>query len=70
MDDLGAPIIGAFFEHLEQGRGNTVRTRNARLAALHSFFRFASIRHPEHAALIQRVLAIPLKRRYAGDSPC
>jgi integrase/recombinase XerD len=62
MDDLGAPIIGAFLEHLEQGRGNTVRTRNARLAALHSFFRFASFRHPEHAALIQRVLAIPLKR--------
>jgi site-specific recombinase XerD len=62
MDDLGAPLIGAFLEHLEQGRGNTVRTRNARLAALYSFFRFASFRHPEHAALIQRVLAIPLKR--------
>ncbi len=62
MDDLGAPIIGAFLEHLEYGRGNTIRTRNARLAALHSFFRFASFRHPEHAALIQRVLAIPLKR--------
>jgi len=62
MDDLSAPIIGAFLEHLEQRRGNTVRTRNARLAALHSFFRFASFRHPEHAALIQRVLAIPLKR--------
>ena len=62
MEDLDAPTIGAFLEHLEQDRGNRVRTRNARLAALHSFFRFASFRHPEHAALIQRVLAIPEKR--------
>jgi len=42
IDDLDATIIGSFLEHLEQGRGNSVRTRNARLAALHSFFRFAS----------------------------
>ena len=62
IDDLDATMIGAFLQHLEQGRGNSVRTRNARLAALHSFFRFASFRHPEHAALIQRVLAIPPKR--------
>jgi integrase/recombinase XerD len=62
IDDLDATIIGSFLEHLEQDRGNTVRTRNARLAALHSFFRFASFRHPEHAGLIQRVLAIPPKR--------
>jgi integrase/recombinase XerD len=62
IEDLDATIIGRFLEHLEQGRGNSVRTRNARLAALHSFFRFASFRHPEHAALIQRVLAIPPKR--------
>ncbi|MBV9327134.1 MAG: tyrosine-type recombinase/integrase [Chloroflexi bacterium] len=62
IDDLDATMIGAFLEHLEQDRGNRVRTRNARLAALHSFFRFASFRHPEHAALIQRVLAIPHKR--------
>lgn len=66
VDDLGAPIIAAFLEHLEQGRGNSLRTRNARLAALHSFFRFASFRHPEHAALIQRVLAIPMKRYDRG----
>jgi integrase/recombinase XerD len=66
IDDLGAPIIGAFLEHLEQGRGNSIRTRNARLAALHSFFRFASFRHPEHAALVQRVLAIPSKRYDRG----
>jgi integrase/recombinase XerD len=62
LDDLNATIIGCFLEHLEQGRGNSIRTRNARLAALHSFFRFASFHHPEHAALIQRVLAIPAKR--------
>lgn len=48
--------------HLETERGNSPRTRNARLAAVHSLFRFAALRHPEHAALIQRVLAIPSKR--------
>ena len=48
--------------HLETGRGNSVRTRNARLAAVHSLFRYAALRHPEHAAVIQRVLAIPPKR--------
>jgi site-specific recombinase XerD len=60
--DLDAPLIGAFLTHLEAVRGNSVRTRNARLAAIHSFFHFAAFHHPEHAALIQRVLAIPLKR--------
>jgi integrase/recombinase XerD len=62
IEDLSSAIIGAFLQHLENDRGNSVRTRNARLAALHSFFRFASFRHPEHAQLIQRVLAIPSKR--------
>ena len=62
IDDLDAPLIGAFLEHFETARGNTVRTRNARLAAVHSLFRFAALRHPEHAAVIQRVLAIPHKR--------
>ena len=60
--DLDAPLIGAFLEHLETDRGNSVRTRNARLAAVHALFRFAALRHPEHAAIIQRVLAIPPKR--------
>lgn len=60
--DLGAPLIGAFLDHLEADRGNGVRTRNARLAAVHALFRFAALRHPEHAAVIQRVLAIPPKR--------
>ena len=46
---------------------NSVRTRNARLAAVHSFFAYAALRHPEHGALIQRVLAIPGKRRDRTD---
>lgn len=60
--DLDAPLIGAFLEHLETERGNSVRTRNTRLAAIHSLFRYAALRHPEDAAVIQRVLAIPPKR--------
>ena len=60
--DLDAPMIGAFLNHLENDRGNSVRTRNARLAAIHSLFQYAALRHPEHAADIQRVLAIPPKR--------
>jgi integrase/recombinase XerD len=62
IDDLQAPLIGAFLDHLEHERGNTIRTRNARLAAIRSLFHFAALRHPEHAATIQRVLAIPTKR--------
>ena len=62
LEDLDAPLIGAFLDHLETKRSNAVRTRNARLAAVHSMFRFAALRHPEHAALIARVLAIPPKR--------
>ena len=62
FSDLGADLIGAFLEHLEHDRHNSVRTRNARLAAVRSFFRFASYREPAHAELIARVLAIPDKR--------
>jgi site-specific recombinase XerD len=62
LADLDAPLIGAFLAHLQHERGNSVRTRNARLAAIHSLFKFAALRHPEQAALIQRVLAIPPKR--------
>ena len=60
--DLDAPLVGAFLDHLERDRGNGVRTRNARLAAIRSLFRYAALRHPEHAAVIERVLAIPPKR--------
>jgi integrase/recombinase XerD len=62
LADLDAPLIGDFLTHLETERGNSVRTRNARLAGIHSLFGFAALRHPEHAALIGRVLAIPPKR--------
>ncbi|MGH3915839.1 MAG: site-specific integrase [Pseudonocardiaceae bacterium] len=62
--DLDAPLIGAFLQHLETDRGNSVSTRNARLAAIHSLFRYAALRAPEHAALIARVLAVPSKRQH------
>jgi len=62
FNDIDAPLIGAFLNHLEHERGNAVRTRNARLAAIHSLFRYAALRHPEHAASIARVLAIQAKR--------
>ena len=62
VSDLDAPLIGAFLEHLEVERHNSVRTRNNRRAAIHSLFSYAALRHPEHAGSIQRVLAIPTKR--------
>src|SRR5262249_52391026 len=62
LADLDASLIGAFLDHLQHDRGNSVRTRNARLAAIRSLFTYAALHHPEHAALIQRVLAIPPKR--------
>ncbi len=62
IDDLDAPLIGAFLNHLEEDRGNSPRTRNARLGAIHSFYRFAALEHPEHAHTIARVIAIPTKR--------
>jgi site-specific recombinase XerD len=62
LEDLDAPLINAFLEHVERERGCSARTRNTRLSALRSLFAFAALRHPEHAALIARVLAIPPKR--------
>ncbi len=62
LRDLDAPLVGAFLAHLEADRRNSIRTRNSRLAAIHSLFGYAVLRHPEHAASIQRVLAIPPKR--------
>ena len=62
IEDLDAVVVGAFLDHLERERHNSVRTRNNRLAAIHSLFAYAALRHPEHAALIARVLAIPAKR--------
>jgi site-specific recombinase XerD len=62
IDDLDATLVGAFLDHLERQRKNGARTRNARLAGIRSLFRYAALRHPEHAAVIERVLAIPSKR--------
>ena len=62
LADLDAPLIGAFLDHLEHERHNSVRTRNARLAAIHALLRFAALEEPGSAALIQRVLAICQKR--------
>jgi site-specific recombinase XerD len=57
--DLDIEVISAFLDYLETGRHNSARSRNTRLAAVRSLFRFAALRHPEHAELIQQVLAIP-----------
>jgi site-specific recombinase XerD len=59
---IDAPLITAFLDHLERDRGLSVRSRNLRLTAIHSFFRYAAFEAPTHAAQIQRVLAIPSKR--------
>jgi integrase/recombinase XerD len=60
--DLDAPVVAAFLDHLQHERGNSIRTRNARLAAIHSLFGYLALHHPEHADDIGRVLAIPAKR--------
>lgn len=60
--DLDAPLIAAFLDHLETDRHNRPATRNNRLAAIHSLFAYLALNHPEDAATIQRVLAIPSKR--------
>jgi integrase/recombinase XerD len=62
LDDLDTPLIGAFLDHIEKDRGNSPRTRNARLAAIHSFFQYAALQAPEHSAVIQRVLAMQGKK--------
>jgi integrase/recombinase XerD len=60
--DLDAPFIGGFLHHVEKDRGNKPQTRNIRLAAIHSFFRYVALEEPSLGALAQRVLAIPGKR--------
>lgn len=69
FEHLDATVITAFLDHLETDRGNSARTRNARLAAIRSLFRFAALRHPEHADLIGQVLAVPQKRHDNGLVP-
>lgn len=62
VTDLDAETVGAFLTHLEKERGSSIPTRNARLAAIRSFFRYAALHDPQHAQLIAQVLAIPAKR--------
>lgn len=62
LEDLDAALLSAFLDHLERERGNAVKTRNNRLAALHSFFRFISYEEPQCLLQCQQVLAIPTKR--------
>jgi integrase/recombinase XerD len=62
INDLDATFLGAFLNHLEEERGNTARSRNVRLAALHSFFRYVALQKPDMSALAQRILALPSKR--------
>jgi site-specific recombinase XerD len=62
LEDIDAPVVVSFLDHLEKARAVTARTRNLRLTAIHSFFRYVAFEAPTHAAQIQRVLAIPAKR--------
>jgi site-specific recombinase XerD len=64
VDELDASFLADFLDHLERERGNSVRTRNARLAALHGFFKFVALNEPALALHCQRVLAIPPKRHH------
>ena len=67
LTQLTAEVISGFLSHLETVRGNSVTTRNARLAAIHSFYDYAALRHPEHADTIRQVLNIPAKRHHRTD---
>jgi len=62
IEDLDTPFIGAFLDYLEKDRGNSARSRNVRLAAIHSFFNYVALQEPSHSALAQRILAMPSKR--------
>jgi integrase/recombinase XerD len=63
LKDLNAPFLGMFLQDLENHRANGARSRNLRLTAIRSFFRYAALEIPQYSALIQRVLAIPNKRQ-------
>jgi integrase/recombinase XerD len=62
IEDLGTPFLGHFLDHLESNRKNSARTRNIRLGAIHSFFKYVALEEPAHALHCQRVLAVPTKR--------
>jgi site-specific recombinase XerD len=62
LEEMDAPFIGDFLDHLEKERGLVARSRNTRLAAIHSFFQYVSFQEPACADQCRRVLAIPSKR--------
>jgi integrase/recombinase XerD len=67
LEDLDAPLISAFLDYAQKERGLSARSRNVRLAAIRSFFRYVALQEPRCSALVQRVLAMPNKkfeRRY------
>jgi site-specific recombinase XerD len=66
LEDLDSSFVGDFLDHLEEERGNGARSRNTRLAAIHSFFRYVSFQEPAHADRCRRILAIPGKRYERG----
>jgi Site-specific recombinase XerD len=69
FDAIDAPLIVEFLDYLEKHQGLSIRSRNLRLTAIHSFFRYAAFEMPAHSAQIQRVLAIPSKRFSGAWSP-
>jgi len=62
IEDLDAPFVGSFLQYLERERGNGARSRNVRLAAIHSFFKYVALEEPSCSGLAQRILAMPNKR--------
>lgn len=62
IEDLDVPNILAFLDHLERERGNAVRSRNARLAAIRSFFRLVALQEPSCIPVATRIQAVPIKR--------
>jgi hypothetical protein len=69
LADLQPDRILAFLAHLEKDRGNSVTTRNVRLAAIHAFFRYVGAQHPDHLEQAQRVLGVPFKRTDQRGNP-
>jgi site-specific recombinase XerD len=72
FEEIDAPLVVAFLDHIEKHQGLSARSRNLRLTAIHSFFHYAAFELPTHSAQIQRVLAIPANASHAhsSDSSC
>jgi len=62
IEDINTSFICSFLDYLEKGRGNTARSRNARLSSIHSFFKYIALEEPGCSGLAQRILSIPSKR--------